>query len=102
MACRQTLTSPEQARLSGEGSPEDGLLGMLRGVMNLDNTRVRRCTLLACSRRDGQRQEGSVTRKGASVRRTEKGPEGGNPRSDPTREGRKGRRGQRRQERTEL
>lgn len=93
MACRQTLTSPEQEQLSGDRSPEDGLLGLLRGVMNLDNTRVRRCTLLACSRREGQRQEGSVTRKGAPARRMEQSPEGGNPRSDLTRKGWKERRG---------
>jgi hypothetical protein len=75
-ACRQTLNGPDQARLSGEEGPEDGLPGRSRGVMNLDEIRVRRHTLLACWRRAEQRQEGSVVRKDAPPRREEKGPEG--------------------------
>jgi hypothetical protein len=53
----------EQARqwygLPGRRGPEDGLPGPSRGLISLEEDRVRSPPLLACVDRGGQRQEGS-------------------------------------------
>jgi hypothetical protein len=64
-------TASEQTLIGGSGGaashreegPEGGLPRSSRDVMNLEDFRVRRPAVLACSRRVGQRQEGSGTSK---------------------------------------
>lgn len=85
--------------LPGRRGPEDGLPGPSRGLISLEEDRVRSLAI-ASVRRSGWATSGGfgTCSKERRACRQEKGPEGGNPRSGPVGNHGKARRGARRRE----